>query len=132
MYILVIPQNCEKKATIKFHPKRKLDIWVYFSCKAMHLCLKSPCVCACMSLCTLEFICPLAGITSLLANGVYTAAYPLHDVSTIITFNGHCSSTGLRIETGLSSCTEFLIFKKCKLYVYCNVSFLLNDPICDY
>lgn len=29
--------------------------------------------------------CRLAGITSLIGSGVYTAAYPLHDVSIIIT-----------------------------------------------
>ncbi|KAA8592006.1 hypothetical protein FQN60_017380 [Etheostoma spectabile] len=36
------------------------------------------------------------GITSLLANGVYTSAYPLHDVSVTITPHGRLSLTGLR------------------------------------
>uniref|UniRef100_A0A672GKF8 Anoctamin n=1 Tax=Salarias fasciatus TaxID=181472 RepID=A0A672GKF8_SALFA len=52
-----------------------------------HQMCKLVCVCVCVCVCVPSIIlsdkCLFSGITSLLANGVYTSAYPLHDVSNV-------------------------------------------------
>lgn len=62
-------------------------------------------------------LCFFIGITSLLANGVYTAAYPLHDVSKI-TLLGYYSFTSLKIW--IINQMQWL-FKICIYYTVINV-----------